>query len=684
MPAFNYYSRRKNYALAACIALFLALILFTIFTVTQAANPHASELSFIENSNAGIGSVVPASCESGLSHELVELSGTGDRWRPIRDHLADTSGTGVVTDFYGPASCAATLSFTADSYNVSYGGVTTLRWAALSSPGINLYPDCAATLGWSGTKPNTGSEPTSVLYGDTPFKVKCKFQRDDRSGNGSVNFYQDTTIIVKVCPAAQPLWTGSACVVGVVPPPPPPPPPPNAPPTANAGPDIPLTLPTTITSPFGATASDSDGTIVSIVWTIGAPPPVGSSVTITNGGTLTPIFSGLNKNGPYTFTLTVTDDKGATAASSMNVVVDPYFGPTLAAANAPDCKIPVNQSTCITTVSWLITNPSVPSVTQNDVPFSSLAMSPGVSRTLQFGGAPANTMKFFDGSTLLGTLIPTASCNTGSSWDPVSGKCKATSGPSLNSASASNCIILVNQSTCDSTVKWDIKNPALPSIMKAGTPFSAAPSSGGTPQPITFGADPSNTMTVTDSGIILSTLTPSGSCASGSSWVAGKCTAAGPAVSGNIAANPAIVTSGGTSVISWSSSGASSCIVNSTGNSDSWAGLSDPGKTSSPIAANTTYRLFCDTVLVDQVTINVGAAPVLSLIASPRIVEQGGTATVSYDTGSQVCTLTGAPGTVTGNSSISPVLNATTKFTLTCPSGSKSVTIEVVPRGFET
>lgn len=89
----------------------------------------------------------------------------------------------------------------------------------------------------------------------------------------------------------------------------------NVPPTANAGSDISITLPNNSISLTGK-AADSDGTIASTTWTKVSGP----AATFTGENTLTPTVSGLTA-GIYTFRLTVTDDKGATATDDVNVSV---------------------------------------------------------------------------------------------------------------------------------------------------------------------------------------------------------------------------------------------------------------------------------------------------------------------------------------------------------------------------
>jgi hypothetical protein len=90
-------------------------------------------------------------------------------------------------------------------------------------------------------------------------------------------------------------------------------PPPNQNPTANAGADI-TTTSTSVT--LNGSGSDPDGSIVSYAWS----KVSGSGGTITSPNSASTTVTGLSA-GSYTFRLTVTDDKGATASDDVNVTV---------------------------------------------------------------------------------------------------------------------------------------------------------------------------------------------------------------------------------------------------------------------------------------------------------------------------------------------------------------------------
>ncbi len=102
-----------------------------------------------------------------------------------------------------------------------------------------------------------------------------------------------------------------------------PPPVTPGPPSANAGTAQTVTLPSNTVTLTGS-GSETNGTIVSYAWTQTAGP---AGATIAAAGQATTAVSGLTQ-GSYTYQLTVTDNSGVTATSTVQVTVNAASAPT--------------------------------------------------------------------------------------------------------------------------------------------------------------------------------------------------------------------------------------------------------------------------------------------------------------------------------------------------------------------
>ncbi|MEQ1543399.1 MAG: hypothetical protein ABL926_14250, partial [Novosphingobium sp.] len=124
-------------------------------------------------------------------------------------------------------------------------------------------------------------------------------------------------------------------------------PPPNQLPTANAGADLTITLPVN-TASLNGTGTDPDGTIVSYAWTKISGPTAGILANATTANaTANSLVQGL-----YQYELKVTDNAGATAKDTMQVIVNAAIPPPnqLPTANAGvdlTITLPVNTVSLI-------------------------------------------------------------------------------------------------------------------------------------------------------------------------------------------------------------------------------------------------------------------------------------------------------------------------------------------------
>ncbi len=115
--------------------------------------------------------------------------------------------------------------------------------------------------------------------------------------------------------------------------------PPNSAPSANAGTDFTMVFPDN-SYQTNATATDIDGTIVSYKWTKKSGPV---PYTISNDATEDPLIYNLAE-GTYVFTLTITDDDGATNSDDITIIVQPQPNqpPDVEAGDDTTIVLPVN------------------------------------------------------------------------------------------------------------------------------------------------------------------------------------------------------------------------------------------------------------------------------------------------------------------------------------------------------
>jgi len=115
---------------------------------------------------------------------------------------------------------------------------------------------------------------------------------------------------------------------------------PNIPPSANAGVDKTITLPTNFVVLVGV-GTDPDGTIVSYAWT----KLSGTGGTFTNASASTTNFTGLVA-GTYLVKLTVTDNNGATGSDTVQITVNNANVPPSVNAGADQTlRLPTSSTT---------------------------------------------------------------------------------------------------------------------------------------------------------------------------------------------------------------------------------------------------------------------------------------------------------------------------------------------------
>ncbi len=159
---------------------------------------------------------------------------------------------------------------------------------------------------------------------------------------------------------------------------------------------------------------------------------------------------------------------------------------------------------------------------------------------------------------------------------------------------------------------------------------------------------------------------------------------------GDIDADPISVPVGGTTEITWDTTGYTACSV-SGDNGDSgpgWSGVSGQHDSSVFALGDDTviYILECDGLPRDSVTVRLETQ---SIDATPRVVEVGDRTDITWNLGGQLnCSVTGGGLSLTGLNTDgierNVRINANTTFTLTCGTNVSRTPVEVVPKGFET
>ncbi|MCC7160190.1 DUF11 domain-containing protein, partial [Candidatus Nomurabacteria bacterium] len=172
---------------------------------------------------------------------------------------------------------------------------------------------------------------------------------------------------------------------------------------------------------------------------------------------------------------------------------------------------------------------------------------------------------------------------------------------------------------------------------------------------------------------VLDTKVANASCTSGTTWNGNVCAqnqVQNPTVS--ITANPMSVNYNGTSVISWTSANATSCVGN--GGSNGWSGSKNlSGTFSTGALTNTTsYSIICTNSsgqsAVDSVTVSVGNQnqnPTVNITANPISIQMGQSSILSWSSANanSCTTSTGNSGT-SGNQTVYP--SVTTNYSITC------------------
>ncbi len=334
--------------------------------------------------------------------------------------------------------------------------------------------------------------------------------------------------------------------------------------------------------------------------------------------------------------------------------------------SAPSCTIPAGSSSCVSSVSWSTSGGvTSPSVYQNGTSFSTAPSSLGTNRTINYG---ANTFELKDGGTVLATQIATASCPPTAPWNSTICAGAAAVAPTLNFSGSPLSITSGNSST----LTWTVTGVADGCWASGPAGWSGWKSTTGSSEVVSPTVTTTYTLQCWNAGVTNGpkdvTITVSGVPPPSS-----PC----PPYSGSGCSIPPTAaggTSAGTCDVAGGYSGTCSGTCSSSGS----------GNWNLPITNNCIF------------TPPPPPSGPPTLTTTGKVVKRGTVVPIQWDTNNGdegLCTLSG--GTLSGNitrnasdgvetGSVNQTINGRTTYTLTCPSGSAVLTIDIIPEDGET
>jgi K319L-like, PKD domain/Bacterial Ig-like domain len=235
------------------------------------------------------------------------------------DGATSTADTVTIT-VQPPANAAPTANAGPDQGNVASGATVALYGASSSDSDGTI-----ASYAWTRTGGTGGAITLSSATASQP-----TFTADTLTSNDTAVTHTFSLVVTDDDGATS---TADTVTITVQPPA-------NAAPTANAGPDQGNVASGATVALYGASSSDSDGTIASYAWT--RTGGTGGAITLSSATASQPTFTAdtLTSNDTavtHTFSLVVTDDDGATStADTVTITVQPPANAAPTANAGPD------------------------------------------------------------------------------------------------------------------------------------------------------------------------------------------------------------------------------------------------------------------------------------------------------------------------------------------------------------
>ena len=259
---------------------------------------------------------------------------------------------------------------------------------------------------------------------------------------------------------------------------------------------------------------------------------------------------------------------------------------------ASNCTIVSGGSSCNSNLIWDTTYPIGTSAVTTPTSIT-VANANSSTGTLYPVPNPNSTRTFYlyNNSNLLSQATATATCISGTIWNPTTAKCESSTG----TLTASGCIIAVGNNSCDTTLIWDTLNPldGVTSVVKTPTPsgstVATANSSTGTPYVVPYN---SRTFVLVHNGVTLASSTPISACAQKTTWNGSICELNAPEIN-SFTADPSTIFEGKSSNLTWESD--PDLVTSCTGTGFDTGGLISGSVKVSPVVT-TTYSLTCSRV----------------------------------------------------------------------------------------
>jgi hypothetical protein len=643
-----------------CLLVTAALLCASAFAQSPTAGISGNPTTIAPGGNSTLTWVTSNAVSADLNGTNVALNGsqvvsptTTTTYR-ITAHAANGSTDWGQVTITVTASGAPTASITANPTSISAGGSSTLTWSSTNATSATLNGASVAVNGSQVVSPTATTTYTFIAKSSSGATATSTATVTVASGGPPAAGITANPTTIAAGGSSTLTWITknavSADLNGT-----------NV--TLNGSQVVSPTATTTYRITAHAANGSTDwGQVTVTVTASGAPTAsiTANPTSISSGGSSTLTWSSTNAtsatlngasaavNGSQvvsptattTYTFIAKSSSGATATSTATVTVA-SGGPPAAGITANPTTIAAGGSS---TLTWITKNAVSADLNGTNVALNgSQVVSPKATTTYRITAHAAN------GST---------------DWGQVTVTVTASGGPTASITANPTTI----QAGSSSTLTWSSTNATGATLNGDTVPVNGSES-------VTPTATTTYTFIAKSSSGATATSTATVTIGSGGNPTA------------SIIANPTTIAPGGSSTLSWSSTNATSAMLNG-------VSVGVNGSQGVSPAATTTY-----TILVTSssgatasstatVVVSTGGGPTASLTANPITITSGGSSTLTWSsTGATSATLNGASVAVNGSQVVSPTATTTYTFNSTSSSGAtttSSATVTVTSGGNPT